>query len=37
VKILGYKRANNQVNVEMKTKGRMLGTKWFLDPEALVQ
>ncbi|MEA2964459.1 MAG: hypothetical protein QOI46_4557 [Alphaproteobacteria bacterium] len=37
VKILSYKRTNNQVNVEMKTKGRMLGTKWFLDPEALMQ
>jgi hypothetical protein len=37
VKILGYERGKNQVNVEMKTEGRMLGTKWLLDADALVQ
>jgi hypothetical protein len=36
VKVLGYKPADNQVNVEMKTEGRMLGTTWFLDPATLV-
>ena len=37
VKILGYERRKNQVNVEMKTEGRMLGTKWLLDADALTQ
>jgi hypothetical protein len=37
VRILSYDPRRNQVNVEMKTEGRMLGTKWLLDPDALVQ
>jgi hypothetical protein len=37
VKILGYEPGKNQVNVEMKTAGRMLGTPWVLDADALVQ
>lgn len=35
VKILGYERGKNQVNVEMKTSGRLLGSKWLLDADAL--
>jgi hypothetical protein len=31
VKILRYEAATNQVNVEMKTAGRMQGTTWWLD------
>jgi hypothetical protein len=37
VKILGYERRNNRVDVEMKTEGRFLGSKWHLEPDALVQ
>ena len=37
VKILSYEPRKNQVNVEMKTPGRMLGSKWLLDANALVQ
>jgi hypothetical protein len=37
VKILSYDPGNNQVNVEMETPGRMLGSTWFLDASALVQ
>ena len=37
VKILEYQPGKNQVQVEMTTAGRMLGTKWFLDPDALVR
>ena len=37
VEILSYEPRQNQVNVEMKTPGRMLGTKWWLDADALVQ
>jgi len=37
VSVLGYEPAAEQVNVEMKTEGRMLGTKWWLDAHALVQ
>lgn len=37
VKILRYDPAKNQVNVEMETPGRMLGSTWFLDANALVQ
>jgi hypothetical protein len=37
VKILSYKSGKNQVNVEMKTPGRMLGSTWFLEADALVQ
>ncbi len=37
VKVLGFRPWDNQVNVEMKTPGRMLGSKWFVDAEALVQ
>jgi hypothetical protein len=37
VKILGYDGAKNQVNVEMRTPGRMFGTNWFLDAAAIVQ
>jgi hypothetical protein len=37
VKILSYEPGKKQVNVEMKTPGRMLGSKWLLDTDALVQ
>jgi hypothetical protein len=37
VEILSYEPQQNQVNVEMKTPGRMLGTTWWLDADALVQ
>lgn len=36
VKILRYDPAKKQVNVEMETPGRMLGSTWFLDSNALV-
>jgi hypothetical protein len=37
VKILSYDPAKNQVNVEIETPGRMLGSTWFLYANALVQ
>jgi hypothetical protein len=37
VKILGYDQAKHQVHVEMTTEGRMQGTDWLLDPDALAQ
>ncbi len=37
VRILGYEPGKNRVDVEMKTEGRMLGTRWLLEPDALVQ
>jgi hypothetical protein len=37
VKILGYDLAKHQVHVEMTTEGRMQGTDWLLDPDALAQ
>jgi hypothetical protein len=37
VKIISYEEANNQVQVQMLTPGRMLGTDWFLDADALVK
>ena len=37
VKVLGTKPAQQQVSVEMKTKGRMAGTTWFLDAAALTR
>jgi hypothetical protein len=37
VRILGYEPGKGQVNVEMKTAGRMLGSTWLLDADALVQ
>lgn len=37
VDVISYDAAKRQVNVEMKTPGRMLGTKWFLDADALVK
>jgi hypothetical protein len=37
VKVISYDSAKNQVNVEMTTPGRMLGTKWFLDAGTLVK
>ncbi len=36
VKVLGYEPGTNQVNVEMESPGRMLGTTWFLDADALM-
>jgi hypothetical protein len=36
VKILSYDPGKKQVNVEMTTPGRMLGTKWFLDADGLI-
>lgn len=37
VTILSYERGKNQVKVEMKTPGRLLGSTWFLDADALRQ
>ena len=37
VKILSYDSAKSQASVEMRTPGRMLGTNWWLDAEALVR
>jgi hypothetical protein len=37
VKILGYDAAKRQVHVEMTTEGRMKGTDWLLDPDAIEQ
>jgi hypothetical protein len=37
VKILRYEPRKNRVNVEMKAEGRFLGSKWYLEPDALVQ
>lgn len=37
VEVVAYDPRQNQVNVEMKTPGRMLGTTWWLDADALVQ
>jgi hypothetical protein len=35
VKILDYAPAQHRVSVEMTTDGRMKGTDWVLDPDAL--
>jgi hypothetical protein len=35
VKIIGYRRSQHQVKVEMTTPGRLLGSAWFLDAGAL--
>ena len=37
VKILRYEPATSQVNVEMKTTGRLQGTTWWLDASAMGQ
>jgi hypothetical protein len=37
VKVLGYEPRKNRVNVEMKTEGRFLGSKWYLEADELVQ
>jgi hypothetical protein len=37
VKILSYDPAKSQVNVEMKTEGRMLGSAWLLDADAVAR
>jgi hypothetical protein len=37
VKVLAHDLGKNQVNVEMLTAGRMLGSTWFIDADALVQ
>lgn len=37
VKVLSYDPKKQQVNVEMTTPGRMLGTKWWLDESDLVR
>ena len=37
VNVISYDAAKRQINVEMKTPGRMLGTKWFLDSDAVVR
>ena len=37
VKILTYESGKNQVKVEMKTPGRMLGSTWSLDADSLVE
>ena len=36
-KIISYDATNDQVQVQMLTPGRMLGTDWFLDTDALVK
>jgi hypothetical protein len=36
-KILSYERGKSQVKVEMKTPGRLLGSIWFLDADALMR
>ena len=35
VKILSYEPAKSQINVEMKTAGRMQGTTWWLDASSV--
>jgi hypothetical protein len=35
VKILAYEPAKHRVKVEMKTPGRMLGSVWFLETDAI--
>ncbi len=35
VKVLGFEPGKSQVKVEMTTPGRLLGSTWFLDDEAL--
>jgi hypothetical protein len=37
VKILDHEPGKNRVKVEMKTPGRLLGSTWFLDADALVR
>lgn len=37
VKILGYERRKNQVTVEMKSEGRLQGSTWFLDANAVAR
>jgi hypothetical protein len=37
VKILSHEPGKNQINVEMTTAGRMLGSTWLLDADTLVQ
>jgi hypothetical protein len=37
VKVLDYTPAQHRVSVEMTTDGRMKGTDWVLDPDAIVQ
>ena len=37
VKVLSYDSGKQQVNVEMTTPGRLLGTKGWIDASALVQ
>jgi hypothetical protein len=37
VKIVRYKPRTNQVNVEMTEPGRLEGTEWWLDADALVR
>jgi len=34
VKIIGEERGKHQVEVEMATPGRLLGSTWFLDADA---
>jgi hypothetical protein len=37
VKVVSYDAAKHQVKVEMETPGRMQGTTWFLDYDALAR
>ena len=37
VKVLSYQARDNQVRVEMTTPGRLLGTTWSLDADALAR
>jgi hypothetical protein len=36
VKVLAYDPGTHQVQVEMETPGRMLGTDWFINEDALI-
>lgn len=35
VKVLGYDRQHHRVHVEMQREGRLQGTKWLIDTDAL--
>src|SRR5215470_7486595 len=35
IQVLSYEPGKHQVEVEMKTEGRMLGSTWWLDADAL--
>jgi hypothetical protein len=37
VRVLRFEPGKHRVNVEMRTEGRLLGTKWLLDSDSLLQ